>query len=78
MATVIHCDICGHHPARRASYFINREADGAGGMEDIHEFFDLCVECELSILRTLFVKQGEPNAEIVDLIKKRIAAVEKK
>jgi|GEM_PF-3053619 len=47
-------------------------------MEDIHEFFDLCVECELSILRTLFVKQGEPNAEIVDLIKKRIAAVEKK
>lgn len=47
---IILCDRCGAEGAKTASVFINRQADGAGGMENNYEYIDLCHKCALVML----------------------------
>ena len=52
MATIEVCDICGTRDnVNRRHYAYDRQADGAGGREDINELFDLCETHELIVLK---------------------------
>lgn len=56
--TVYLCDRCDDPkdlgPGCGLSIKVDRRADAAGGMEDVHEPFDLCHKCAVRVLRCLF------------------------
>jgi len=51
--TIFICDSCGKDFEKQArfSLYVDRQPDGAGSMEDIYEYLDLCPSCNHSILQ---------------------------
>ncbi len=52
------CDICKKlgKPAVQKSFFIGRIADAAGSSTDQYKTLDLCIECELSVMKRCISK----------------------
>ena len=78
------CDICGSQDRVVPEYFAyDRRPDGAGGMEDVGETYDLCIQHRYEVLRhafKVFIAKGwqvknarhEFNSVMIDWIEKQI------
>lgn len=52
MSKITVCDICGERNNVNSRYYpYDRRADGAGGMEDVGDDFDLCLKHEVFVLK---------------------------
>jgi hypothetical protein len=39
---IIKCDICGAEGAKSCSFYVERQMDPAGSMDDVYDYIDLC------------------------------------
>ena len=54
MATIKVCDVCGTKDNVNSRYYpYDRRADGAGGMEDVGDSFDLCCRHEVVLQKKI-------------------------
>jgi hypothetical protein len=68
--TRILCDICGKPDASQMQFVVDRQMDGAGSMENVWEYVDLCQE-HLALALDSHVKTYRFATELIAWVKER-------